>query len=125
MKRIDVYNAYNVDHNFRYIANALGFTGFEYEPEDDDFKAKLENDDELGDLLEQFEDIEYSPFLIYTYTRTEFYNRHEYDILDYLENNGYDDNYSYSDNKELKSIKDIMCDRVIAYVTDVLSEYGY
>lgn len=52
MNRIDAYNAYNVNRDFRYIANELGFTGFDYDHEDDDFKAKLENDDELGDLLE-------------------------------------------------------------------------
>ena len=119
MKRFEVYNAYTVNRDFRYIANALGFTGFKYGHFDDDFKAKLENDGELGDLLEQFEDVESSQFLIYTYTKVKFYKRHEYDILAYLKTYGYDDN----DN--LQSIEDIMCSRVIAYVTGVLSEYGY
>ena len=119
MKRIDAYNAYAVNRDFRYVANALGFTGFDYDHEDDDFKAKLENDDELSDLLEQFEDIGSSQFLIYTCTKVKFYERHEYDILAYLRTYGYDD----SDN--LQSIEDIMCSRVTAYVTGVLSEYGY
>lgn len=119
MNRTDAYNAYTVDRDFRYIANALGFHGFDYDNEDYDFKAKLENDEDLGDLLEQFEDIESSQFLTYTCTRVKFYERHEYDILAYLKTYGYDDN----DN--LNSIEDIMCSRVTAYVTGVLSEYGY
>lgn len=119
MKRIDVYNAYAVNRDFRYVANVLGFTGFDYDHEDDDFKTKLENDDELNDLFEQFEDIGSSQFLIYTCPKVEFYNRHEYDILAYLRTYGYDD----SDN--LQSIEDIMCSRVTAYVTGVLAEYGY
>ena len=121
MNRIDAYNAYAVNRDFRYVANALGFTGFDYDPEDDDFEESLENDFELGDLLEQFEDIESSQFLIYTYTKTEFYNRHEYDILAYLRTYGYDDD----DDDDLQNIEDIMCSRVTAYVTGVLSEYGY
>lgn len=119
MKRFDAYNAYNVNRDFRYIANALGFTGFKYDHFDDYFKAKLENDEDLGDLLEQLEDIEYSQFLIYTCTKIKFYERHECDILSYLKTYGYDDNDS------LQSIENIMCSRVIAYVTGVLSEYGY
>ena len=119
MNRIDVYNAYNVNRDFRYIANALGFRGFDYNHGDDDFRTKLENDVELGDLLEQLEDVESSQFLIYTCTKVKFYERHEYDILSYLKTYGYDDN----DN--LQSIEDIMCSRVIAYVTGVISEYGY
>lgn len=127
MNRFDAYDAYTTDRNFRYIANALGFTGFDYDPEDNDFEEKLENDNELGDLLEQFEDVESSQFLIYTSTITEFYKRHEYDILDYLSvygyNEGDDVNYGYDDL--LQSIENIMCSRVVAYVTGVLSEYGY
>lgn len=119
MNRIDAYNAYNANRDFRYIANALDFRGFDYNHEDDDFRTKLENDDELGDLLEQLEDIESSQFLIYTCTKVKFYKRHEYDILTYLRFYGYDDN----DN--LQSIEDIMCSRVIAYVTGVISEYAY
>ena len=119
MNRIDAYYAYIANNDFRYIANALNFKGFDYYPTDADFKAKLENDDELGDLLEQLEDVEASQFLIYTYTKVKFYERHEYDILSYLKTYGYDDN----DN--LNSIEDIMCSRVIAYVTSVISEYGY
>ena len=119
MNRIDAYNAYTVDRDFRYIANAFDFHGFAYDSEDYDFKEKLEQDEELGDLLEQFEDIESSQFLIYTRTKVEFYERHEHDILSYLKTYGYDDN----DN--LQSIEDIICSRVVAYVTGVLSEYGY
>ena len=119
MNRINSYNAYTVDRDFRYIANALGFHGFAYDDEDYDFRTKLEQDEELGDLLEQFEDIESSQFLIYTYTKVKFYERHEYDILSYLKTYGYDDN----DN--LNSIEDIMCSRVVAYVTGVISEYVY
>ena len=119
MNRIDAYNAYTVDRDFRYIANALGFHGFAYDDEDYDFRTKLEQDEELGGLLEQFEDIESSQFLIYTCTKVKFYERHEYDILAYLKTYGYDDNDS------LHSIEDIMCSRVVAYVTGVLSEYGY
>lgn len=119
MNRIDAYNAYTVDSDFRRIANALGFHGFDYDDADADFRTKLENDEDLGDLLEQFEDIESSQFLIYTFLKVEFYKRHEYDILAYLKTYGYDDN----DN--LNSIEDIICSRVVAYVTGVLSEYGY
>lgn len=120
MNRIDAYDAYTADRNFRNIANALGFTGFDYGPEDNDFEEKLENDNELGDLLEQFEDVESSQFLIYTDMKTEFYNRHEYDILDYLKT------YDYNDvGGDLQSIEDIMCSRVLTYVTSVVSEYGY
>ena len=119
MKRFEVYNAYTVNRDFRYIANALRFTGFNYDHFDDYFKTKLEQDEELGDLLEQLEDIESSQFLIYTCTKVRFYERHEYDILSYLRTYGYDD------NNNLQSIEDIMCSRVIAYVTGVLSEYGY
>ena len=119
MNRIDAYNAYNVNHAFRYIANALNFRGFDYNHEDDDFKTKLEQDEELGDLLDQLEDIESSQFLIYTCTKVRFYERHEYDILSYLRTYGYDD------NNNLQSIEDIMCSRVTAYVTGVISEYGY
>lgn len=119
MNRINAYNAYTVDRDFRHIANALGFHGFAYDDEDEDFRSKLEQDEELGDLLDQFEDIESSQFLIYTYTKVKFYERHEYDILTYLKTYGYDDN----DN--LQSIEDIMSSRVTAYVTGVLSEYGY
>ncbi len=119
MNRIDAYDAYTTDRNFRYVANALGFTGFDYGPEDGDFEERLENDNELGDLLEQFEDVESSQFLIYTQMKTEFYNHHEYDILAYLSAYGYDDD----DN--LQSIEDIMCSRVLTYVTSVVSEYGY
>lgn len=119
MNRFEAYNAYSVNRDFRYIANALGFAGFEYNHEDDDFRTKLENDSELDDLLEQLEDIESSQFLTYTYTKVKFYERHEYDILSYLKTYGYDD----SDN--LQSIEDIICSRVIAYVTGVISEYGY
>ena len=127
MNRIDAYDAYTADRNFRNIANALGFTGFDYVPEDNDFEERLENDNELGDLLEQLEDVVSSQFLIYTSTTTEFYKRHEYDILDYLSVYGYKDgddvNYGYDDI--LQSIENIMCSRVTAYVTGVLSEYGY
>lgn len=119
MNRIDAYNAYIANRDFSYIANALGFYGFDYDDEDADFKAKLENDEDLGDLLEQFEDIESSQFLIYTFLKVKFYERHEYDILSYLKTYGYDD----SDN--LNSIEDIICSRVVAYATGVLSEYGY
>ena len=119
MKTFDAYNAYTVNRDFRYIANALGFRGFDYNREDDDFRTKLENDDELGDLLEQLEDVEFSQFLIYTCTKVKFYERHEYDIIAYLKTYGYDDN----DN--LNSIEGIMCSRVVAYVTGVLAEYGY
>lgn len=121
MNRIDAYDAYTADRNFRNIANALGFTGFDYGPEDNDFEEKLENDNELGDLLEQFEDVVSSQFLIYTSTQTEFYKRHEYDILDYLSIYGYKD----GDDDLLQSIENIMCSRVVAYVTGVISEYGY
>lgn len=121
MKRIDAYYAYNADRNFQYVANALGFTGFNYDHEDDDFEAKLENDYKLTDLLEQLKNIESSLFLKFTCTKTSFYDSHEYDILDYLEAYGYDDN----NNHNLRSIDDIICSRVIAYVTGVLSEYGY
>lgn len=120
MNRIDAYDAYTADRKFRNIANALGFTVFNYYPEDNDFEERLENDFELGDLLEQLEDVESSQFLIYTSTKTEFYNRHEYDILDYLKT------YDYNDvGGDLQSIEDIMCSRVITYVTSVVSEYGY
>lgn len=119
MKKFDAYNAYTVDRDFRYIANALGFHGFAYDDEDYDFRTKLEQDEELGDLLEQFEDIESSQFLIYTCLKVEFYERHEYDILSYLKTYGYDD------NDDLQSIEDIMCSRVVAYVTGVISEYIY
>lgn len=120
MNRIDAYDAYTADRNFRNIANALGFTGFDYCPEDNDFEERLENDFELGDLIEQLEDVEYSQFLIYTSTKTEFYNRHEYDILDYLKT------YDYNDvGGDLQNIEDIMCSRVITYVTSVVSEYDY
>ena len=119
MNRIDAYNAYTVNRDFRFIANALDFRGFDYNQEDDDFRTKLENDDELGDLLEQLEDVESSQFLIYTCTKVKFYERHECDILSYLKTYGYDD------NEGLNSIEDIMCSRVVAYVTGVLSEYGY
>lgn len=119
MNRIDAYNAYTVNRDFRYVANALGFTGFDYDNEDDDFKTKLENDDELGDLLEQFEDIESSQFLIYSRNTTDFYQKHEYDIISYLRTYGYDD------NSNLQPLDEIMSSRVIAYVTGVLSEYGY
>ena len=119
MKKFDAYNAYTVNRDFRYIANALGFHGFDYDHFDDYFKAKLEQDEELGDLLDQLKDIESSQFLIYTCTKVKFYERHEYDILSYLKTYGYDDNDS------LQSIEDIMCSRVVAYVTGVISEYGY
>ena len=119
MNRIDVYNAYAVNRDFRYIANALNFRGFDYNHEDDDFRTELENDDELGDLLEQLEDVEASQFLIYTCTKVKFYERHEYDILSYLRA------YGYGDNDNLQSIEEIMCSRVIAYVTGVISEYVY
>lgn len=119
MKRIDAYNAYAVNRDFRYIANALGFTGFDYDHEDDDFKAKLENDDELTDLLDTFKHIEGSQFLMYYRNTTDFYQKHEYDILCYLKTYGYDDN----DN--LQPLDEIMSSRVTAYVTGVLAEYGY
>jgi hypothetical protein len=119
MKRIDAYNAYAVNRDFRYIANALGFEGFGYKEDDPDFEEKLEEDDELTDLLDTFKHIDDSQFLMYYRNTTDFYQKHEYDILAYLKTYGYDDN----DN--LQSIEDIMCSRVIAYVTGVLSEYGY
>ena len=119
MNRTDVYNAYTVDRDFRYIADALGFGGFAYDNEDYNFKSKLEQDEEVGDLLDQLEDIESSQFLIYTCPKVKFYERHEYDILAYLKTYGYDDD----DN--LHSIEDIMCSRVTAYVTGVISEYDY
>lgn len=119
MNRIDAYNAYTVNRDFRYIANALSFHGFDYDNEDADFKAKLENDEDLGDLLEQFEDIESSQFLIYSQNTTDFYQKHEHDIISYLKIYGYDDDYY------VRSIDDIMYSRVVAYVTGVLSEYGY
>ena len=119
MDRIDAYNAYVVNRDFRYIANALGFHGFAYDNEDADFKAKLENDEELSDLLDQFEDIESSQFLMYSYNTTDFYQKHEHDIISYLKIYGYDDDYY------VRSIEDIMYSRVVAYVTGVLSEYGY
>lgn len=119
MKRFEIYNAYIFNRDFRYVANALEFEGFDYDHFDNDFKEKLENDDDLGDLLEQFEDIESTQFLMYSQYTTDFYQKHEYDILAYLKTYGYDDN----DN--LQSIEDIMCSRVTAYVTGVLSEYGY
>ena len=119
MNRIEAYNAYTVDRDFRYIANALDFNGFDYDNEDADFKAKLEQDEKLGELLEQFEDIESSQFLMYSQNTTDFYQKHEYDILSYLKTYGYDDN----DN--LQPLEEIMSSRVTAYVTGVLSEYGY
>lgn len=117
MNRIDAYNAYTVDRDFRYVANALGFHGFDYDDEDGGFRTKLEQDEKLGDLLEQFEDIETTQFLIFTLPKVEFYKRHKYDILAYLKTHGYNDN--------LNSIADTMHSRVVAYVTGVLSEYGY
>lgn len=119
MNRIGAYNAYSVDRDFRHIAEALGFYGFDYHDTDLDFNTKLENDDDLGDLLEQFEDIESSPLLMYYRNATDFYQKHEHDILSYLKTYGYDD------NNNLQSIEDIMCSRVTAYVTSVISEYGY
>ena len=119
MNRIDAYNAYTVNRDFRYIANALGFSGFDYDDADFDFKAKLENDDKLSDLLEQLEDVESSQLLIYSRNATDFYQKHEYDIISYLKTYGYDDDY------HIRSIEDIMCSRVVAYVTGVISEYVY
>lgn len=121
MKRLDTYYAYIANRNFQYVANALGFAGFNYDLEDDDFDAKLKNDYNLTNLLEKLENIESSIFLKYTYTKISFYNSHEYDILDYLRDYGYDDNNRHN----LRSINDIICSRVIAYVTGVLSEYDY
>lgn len=123
MNRIDAYNAYNVNRDFRYIANALGFHGFAYDDDDDedaDFRTKLEQDEELSDLLYQFEDIESSQFLIYTQNTTDFYQKHEHDIISYLKIYGYDDDDYY-----VRPIEDIICSRVVAYVTGVLSEYDY
>ena len=119
MNRIDAYNAYTVNRDFRYIANALGFSGFDYDDADFDFKAKLENDDKLSDLLEQLDDVESSQLLIYSRNATDFYQKHEYDIISYLKTYGYDDDY------HIRSIEDIMCSRVVAYVTGVISEYVY
>ena len=119
MNRIDAYNAYTVNRDFRYIANALGFSGFDYDDSDFDFKAKLENDDKLSDLLEQLDDVESSQLLIYSRNATDFYQKHEYDIISYLKTYGYDDDY------HIRSIEDIMCGRVVAYVTGVISEYVY
>ena len=119
MNRIDAYNAYTVNRDFRYIANALGFSGFDYDDADFDFKAKLENDDKLSDLLEQLEDVESSQLLIYSRNATDFYQKHEYDIISYLKTYGYDGDY------HIRSIEDIMCSRVVAYVTGVISEYVY
>lgn len=119
MNRIDAYNAYIINRDFRHIANALGFHGFDYDNEDGDFKEKLEQDKKLGDLLEQFEDIESSQFLMYSQNTTDFYQKHEHDIFTYLKTYGYDDDY------HMQTIENIMCSRVVAYVTGVLSEYGY
>ena len=119
MNRIDAYNAYTVNRDFRYIANALGFSGFDYDDADFDFKAKLENDDKLSDLLEQLDDVESSQLLIYSRNATDFYQKHEYDIISYLKTYGYDDDY------HMRSIEAIMCSRVVAYVTGVISEYVY
>jgi hypothetical protein len=119
MKRIDVYYAYNVDINFYYVAKALGFDGFDYDLGDADFEVRLENDDNLSDLLEQFEYIKSSRFLALACPKTSFYKSHEFAILRYLGRHGYDGN----DN--LRSIEGIICSRVKAYVNGVLSEYGY
>lgn len=119
MKRIDAYRAYNENYDFALIADALGFEGFDCKEDDPDFEEKLEQDDELTDLLDTFKHIEGSQFLMYYRNTTDFYQKHEYDILCYLKTYGYDDNDS------LQPLDEIMSSRVTAYVTGVLSEYGY